>query len=496
MTVCRRRLGLWVALGISSCYEGVAETGTGLGDSSSGVGVSTTPGTTMPGTTSPGTTSPGTTSPGTSDGGASTTEATTSGVDGSTTAPASTSGLTTGLGESSGTDATTGGVVDCPYPVVDDPSGFDVELVGDGLNAPLFVLGHPTEPERLFVLEQGGVIRMIEPGNTSPVDQEIADIGDVLSGGERGLLGMAFHPDFPADPRIYLNYTASPNGRTRIEEYALDPSNGFVADPLSARIVLEIHQPASNHNGGGIAFDFDGQLVIGMGDGGMQSTSRNNGILLAKFLRIGVEPDGIADDTPACNGCPSYGPFDYTIPADNPFVGVAGYAQEILAGGFRNPWRWSLDVQDGGIWIGDVGEVAWEEIDLLVPGRDYGWNDMEGFHCYADGGCDDLAGPHEVNADGLAMPLINVAHSPDCAIVGGAVYRSCEAPSWSGTYFYSDYCNPDIRAIQFDGDAVTDLGVVIDAPGGILGNGWNQLGDVYFTGQNGPGRIWRIVPVP
>ena len=441
---------------------------------------------------------------------ASTTESTTSVDTGGTTTSADTdaddtadgdtgSGSSSSGGSSSGDTGDTGSVTPpCPYDPVMAPSGYELEVVASGLNSPLFAIGHPQEPDRLFVLEQSGNIVMFEPGSDVRVEPPILTIDDVQDGGERGLLGLAFHPDFPTDPRIYVNYTSNNNGSTVIAEYMVDPDNGFAADPDSARIITEIHQPASNHNGGGIAFDPDGWLVIGMGDGGPSSTSRNTGILLSKFLRIGVEPDGIDDDPPACDGCPTYGPFDYTIPPDNPFIGDNSYAQEIFAWGFRNPWRWSMDVTNGQIWIGDVGAGAWEEIDLLEPGRDYGWVDMEGSHCNALGACDDAAGPHEINADGYTMPIIDIDHNSngDCAVIGGAVYRSCESPDWDGTYFYTDYCNDNIRALNWDGMNVDDLGVVLNPSDGFLGNGWNAWGDVYFTGGSLFGEVWRLVPVP
>ncbi|MBC8068998.1 MAG: PQQ-dependent sugar dehydrogenase [Deltaproteobacteria bacterium] len=413
--------------------------------------------------------------------------------DGSTTTAGDES--SSGDGSSSSDGGETGPVIPpCPYTPVDAPSGYELELVADGLESPMFVIGHPEEPDRLFVLEQGGSIQMIAPGTTEPAADSILDV-EVLTGSERGLLGMAFHPEFPTDPRIYVNYTSNNDGSTVIAEYMLDPENDWAGDPLSERVITEIYQPEYNHNGGGIAFDDTGMLIIGMGDGGTQSTSRNFGVLLSKFLRIGVEMDGTPDDTPACDGCPTYGPFDYTIPADNPFVGVAGYAEEIYASGFRNPWRWSVDVGSGDIWVGDVGEGEWEEIDLLVAGRDYGWNSMEGRHCYGQDDCDESAGPHEINDDGLSMPVLDYQQSPDCAVIGGAVYRSCQAPDWDGAYFYSDYCNSDIRGLRWDGTGVDDLGVVVDSPPSFLGSGWNNWGDVYFTGGTANGTVRRLVPV-
>lgn len=397
--------------------------------------------------------------------------------------------------ESSSTGDDTGPVVPpCPYTPVDAPTGFALEAIAEGLSDPMFAMGHPTEPDRLFVLERGGSIQMIEPGTTTPVAEPILTIGDVENGGESGLFGLAFHPDFPDDPRIYVNYVAPSPRRTKIVEYTLDPNADYLVDDTSARIILEVYQPDFNHNGGGIAFDQSGNLIIGMGDGGSQSTARLTNNLLAKFLRIGVEPDGTDDDTPACDGCPTYGPFDYTIPADNPFVGMNGYAPEIFAMGFRNPWRWSVDVSTGDLWVGDVGQSAYEEVDFVEAGRDYGWNEMEGFHCYG-GDCDDEGGPNEVNSDGLSFPIIESPQAQgDCSVIGGAVYRSCEVPDWDGTYLFADYCNPDVRALRFDGAAVESMGVVIEPNNGLVGNGWNAWGDVFFTGGSVNGTVYRVVP--
>jgi glucose/arabinose dehydrogenase len=416
---------------------------------------------------------------------------TSTGTDSMTTEPSTS---TTG-DESSSTGDDTGPIVPpCPYDAVDAPTGWELVSIAEGLNDPMFAIGHPTEPDRLFVLERAGTIVMIEPGTTTPAEPDILTIDDVENGGESGLFGLAFHPDFPDDPRIYVNYVAPGPRRTKIVEYTVDPMAGYIADSTSARIILEIDQPEFNHNGGGIAFDPDGWLVIGMGDGGTQATSRNNGVLLAKFLRIGVEPDDSPDDTPACEGCESFGPFDYTIPPDNPFVGQQGYAQEIYALGFRNPWRWSFDVATGDLWVGDVGQSAWEEVDFVEAGRDYGWNAMEGFECYS-GDCDDNLAPNAVNADGLSMPLFATSQDGgDCSVIAGAVYRSCEVPEWDGTFLFADYCNPDVRGLRWDGNNVDSLGVLIDANNGITGNGWNNWGDVFFVGGSVNGRVWRIAP--
>jgi glucose/arabinose dehydrogenase len=480
--VASRNLGVGLGLVLTACGGSGSGDGTATDSATTGTGTET-------GTASNPTTSVTQSGPTTDDASGPSTTMTTS---------ADTSTSSTGADESSSSGGDTGPVVPpCPYEPVADPSGWSLEVVAEGVEEPMFALGHPEEPDRLFVLERAGTIEMIEPGTMTPVVPSILEIDGVENGGESGLFGLAFHPDFPNDPRIYVNYTALPDGRTRINEYTLDPMNNYVGDPDSERLIIDIAQPEFNHNGGGIAFDTTGNLIIGMGDGGNANWSRGTDLLQAKFLRIGVEPDGTEDNPLTCDVCPQLGPFDYTIPADNPFVGVRGYAPEIFALGFRNPWRWSVDVATGDIWVGDVGQGAREEVDLVVAGGDYGWDSMEGFQCY-NGGCDPV-GPNQTNGDGLTMPVVDYPHNPgnNCSVIGGAVYRSCEVPEWDGVYLYSDLCNSDVRGLRWDGANVEELGVVFEPPGsGPVGNGWNNWGDVYFTGGSTfNGRVWRVVPV-
>jgi glucose/arabinose dehydrogenase len=402
--------------------------------------------------------------------------------------------------------------LECPYEEVAGSPAFSLQLVGQGFNRPLLALGHPTDPERLFVLEQSGTVRILEPGQTMApaeafltVESEGANITSI--GAEFGLLGFAFHPDFPADPRVYVNYNPAAGPlRTVVSEFTLDPGNPNQVDPASERIVIELHQPDGNHNGGMLLFDASGNLLIGMGDGGgggdTYDTGRDPLVLLAKILRIGVDSDGSADDPVSCEGCPQYGPFDYTIPADNPFVGDPAFAPEIYAWGVRNPWRMALDPETDLLYVADVGQNQWEEISLGNPGADLGWSDMEGFHCYGGAPCDTNAGPNEVNADGMTMPIAEYQHGGGrCSVTGGAVYRSCEVPEWQGAYIYSDFCTGEFFGLRWDGNAVMDLGELFDHDELPLGNGWNAYGDVYITTVDailgGPifdGLVYRLAP--
>lgn len=409
--------------------------------------------------------------------------------------------------------STTGEPV-CPYTPVDGSPGFALEQIANGFDRPLLVRPDPSDPARLFVLEQGGRIKILEPGATSAPADSFLDI-DVKNkvpaqiGPEQGLLGFDFHPDFPADPRIYVNYNPGMwqgPGPTYVAEFKLDPNDPNKVDPASERLILAISQPAGNHNGGMIEFGPDGYLYIGMGDGGGSDDQFNTGrdplSLHAKILRIGVEPDGTPDSNDPCGQCEMLDGFDYTVPADNPFVGDNGYAPEIWAMGVRNPWRFTFDPPTGTLYVGDVGQGQWEEISVVDKGADYGWSLMEGNHCFG-GGCDDSKGPNEVNDQGLTTPIAEYNHNEDdgCSVTGGTVYHSCEVPDWDGTYFYGDYCSGAVYALNWDGSTVQDLGVVVTQDDRILGSGYNGYGDVLFTvveldGFNAPvdGKILRVVP--
>lgn len=402
--------------------------------------------------------------------------------------------------------------LECPYDEVPGTPSFSLELVASGFNRPLLAVGHPTEPDRLFVLEQSGDIRILEPGqNTAPAESflhlDVRGAGNTSIGAEFGLLGFAFHPDFPADPRVYVNYNPADGAlRTVISEFTLDAADPNQADAQSERVVLELAQPDTNHNGGMLVFDASGNLLIGMGDGGgggdTYDTGRDTTVLLSKMLRIGVDPDGSEENPTSCDGCPQYGPFDYTIPADNPFVGNDAFAPEIFAWGLRNPWRFARDPETDLVYVGDVGQNQWEEITLAPAGADLGWSDMEGFHCFGGAPCDTSAGPNQVNGDGITMPLVEYQHSSGrCSVTGGAVYRSCEVPAWAGAYFYSDFCTGEFFGLVWDGSTVTDLGMVLDQDELPLGNGWNAYGDVFVTTVDailgGPifdGLVYRVAP--
>ncbi len=444
-------------------------------------------------------------------GGTDTTANPTTGAPTTTGTPTTTDGTSDATTMGSSSDGTTGGPV-CPYTPVDGMPGFALEQVAGGFDRPVLAIPDPRDPTRLFVVEQGGRIKILEPGATMAPADSFIDLpvknkvpGEI--GPEQGLLSLAFHPDFPDDPRFYVNYNPGDwqgPGPTYVSEFKLDPNDPDKADMASERIVLKVAQPAANHNGGMIAFGPDGYLYIGMGDGGGANdqfdTGRDFKALHSKMLRIDVEPDGKPDSTKPCGACQMLDGFDYTIPADNPFVGDNNYAPEIWAVGFRNPWRFFFD-KDGTHYVGDVGQNTWEEITIASKGSDYGWSLMEGNHCFGNGNCDTSAAPNQVNSQGFTAPIAEYNHDTGCSVTGGAVYHGCEVPGWEGIYFYGDYCNGQVFALTWDGSTVQDLGQVAMQSDRIVGYGYTGFGDVLFTvvqldDFNMPvdGKILRLVP--
>jgi len=426
------------------------------------------------------------------------------------------------MSESSAGDTTTGGnteVPPCPYEAVAGTPGVTLELIASGCDRPLQAVGHPTQPDRLFVVEQGGNIRIVEPGSSACGDTFLhvsaANANSQFLGPEAGLLGFAFHPNFPSDPRVYVSYNPPSSDRLTVEEYSLMAGDPDQADPASARTIITWGKPASNHNGGAIMFGpEDGYLYITAGDGGVQfdgdGNARDPNALLGKVMRIDVEDTGESHDPSGCDGCPTFGPFNYTIPKDNPFVGDPDFAPEIWAFGFRNPWRAAFDPPTNRLYVGDVGQGSYEEVSVVEGGGgDFGWSMLEGLHCtpsaqYSgyDPDCDDSAAPGGTTKLGQIQPLAELSAGQGAhSVIGLSVYRSCQVPAWDGLYFYSDHYTQQIYALAWDGNTVDDLGNVF---GGLTsaptGNGYNAWGDVYVTSveESGgfveDGHIWRVVP--
>jgi uncharacterized repeat protein (TIGR03806 family) len=290
----------------------------------------------------------------------------------------------------------------------------------------------PGDNSAWYAVEQSGqVVRFANNPAVSSVSSFI-DIQDRVDyGGEKGLLGLAFHPNYALNGYVYLSYTASPASglESRLSRFTLDTASQTL-DAASEQIILRVSQPFSNHNGGQIAFGPDGRLYIGLGDGGSGGDPNGNGqnpaTLLGAMLRIDVGD----------------GSGGYTIPPDNPFVSGGG-APEVYAYGLRNPWRWSFDRQGGALWVGDVGQNAYEEVDIVTRGGNYGWNVMEGNHCYSPAtGCDQSS---------LILPVAEYDHTQGIAVTGGYVYRGSEVPFLSGQYLYGDYGSGLIWALEANG---------------------------------------------
>jgi glucose/arabinose dehydrogenase len=361
-----------------------------------------------------------------------------------------------------------------------DPAGVAVGLepVVEGLEAPLGVVNAADGSGRIFVVEKGGVIRVVRDGRVE--SEPFLDIsGKVSRGGEQGLLGLAFHPEFPEDPRFFVNYTDEA-GDTNVASFTVDSSNPDRADPGSEQRLLFVDQPYANHNGGVVAFGPDGYLYIGLGDGGSGGDPHGNGqkigVLLAKVLRIDV--DNTADGKA------------YAIPSDNPFVSRAGAAPEIFALGLRNPWRFSFDRATDDLWIGDVGQASWEEIDVIragTSGQNFGWNRMEGGHCFRPSeGCDQT---------GLTPPVAEYPHQPACTVIGGYVYQGSAQPALAGGYVFADYCSGTIWAIDPSTDGPTEPTIVGQTKAGITSFGEDESGELYVTDIRG-GRLLRVVATP
>lgn len=352
-----------------------------------------------------------------------------------------------------------------------------------GLNSPVAVRNAGDGSGRLFIVEQAGIIRIWD--GLALVPTPFLNItGIVESGGEQGLLGLAFHPDYQNNGYFYVNYTYDPGpglDRTRIARYSVSAGNPDVADTTET-ILMEIEQDFSNHNGGDIHFGPDGYLYIGMGDGGSggdpNDRAQDRTLLLGKMLRIDV--DGTTRGV--ITGCGLEA--NYGIPADNPFVGDGNACDEIWAYGMRNPWRFSFDRSTGALFIGDVGQNAWEEIDLQPAaspgGENYGWRCYEGTHEY---NLTDCVGP-------FVDPIIEYPHTGGrCSVTGGFVYRGHRIGGFDGTYIYGEYCTGEIWFATPVGGWNSAL--FADTDIGISSFGEDEEGEIYVTGLFG-GTVYRF----
>ncbi|HWL40476.1 MAG TPA: PQQ-dependent sugar dehydrogenase [Gemmatimonadaceae bacterium] len=346
-------------------------------------------------------------------------------------------------------------------------------FVTTGLASPVF-MAQPLDDGRVFVVEQAGLIRVVLNGELQPTP--FLNIDDrVLSGGERGLLSVAFHPQYNTNRFFYVYYTAEPSGDLRIERYTTTAGNAGIADPASSRLIITTPHPVGNHNGGLVAFGPDGMLWAAFGDGGGGGDPDGNGqnfnALLGSMLRLNVN-----------------GTNPYDIPPDNPFVGQAGRRGEIWAKGLRNPWRFAFDAPTGILYIADVGQDAREEVNARrddMGGLNYGWNRMEGFACFSPAtGC---------NQAGLTLPVIDYAHGIGgiCSVTGGYVYRGSAIEGLQGHYLYSDLCGRWLRSFRYSNGAAVDekdWGILV--PGSVTSFGVDFAGELYVIGGSS---IYRII---
>ena len=315
---------------------------------------------------------------------------------------------------------------------------------------------------RLFVVLQPGRIVVFENDPAVESLQVFLDIRDRVSdaGNEEGLLGLAFDPAYVENGYFYVYYSAARPRRSVLSRFSVSPGDPDQADSGSELVFMEVRQPYSNHNGGHLLFGPDGMLYVGLGDGGAAGDPRNNGqdtsTLLGSILRIDVSRlDALGA---------------YAVPEDNPFAGGGTARGEIWAYGLRNPWRFSFDLETGDLWAADVGQFLYEEIDVIRPGLNYGWNVMEGSHCFRQRDCD---------TQGLVLPVAEYGREGGCSVTGGHVYRGRRIPALYGAYLYGDFCSGKIWALRYDGEAVTEHMEIADTGLSISSFGEDPSGEVY-----------------
>jgi glucose/arabinose dehydrogenase len=327
---------------------------------------------------------------------------------------------------------------------------------------------------RLFVVEQGGTIRIVQNGSLLPTP--FLDItAKVTSGGEMGLLGIAFHPAFAQNRRFIVHYdrTVGTQIQSVIAEYLQSATNPNAADPNSERILLTLNQPFTNHKAGQMAFGADNLLYIGFGDGGSGGDPFGNGqnknVLLGKILRINVDS--------------ATGNLPYGIPPDNPFA-AGGGAPEIWAWGFRNPWRFSFDRPTGRLFVADVGQDKFEEVDIVQAGQNYGWNTMEGMHCFNP--------PANCTTAGLTLPIAEYDHSEGIAVVGGYVYHGSAIPGLLNLYVFSDFGSGTIWTLQQQSSGAWTRSQLLTTNRNISSFGQDTNGELYVLDYNA-GSILKLM---
>jgi len=336
----------------------------------------------------------------------------------------------------------------------------------------------PDGSKRLFAVLQNGQI-MVFPNDPDVASAKVfLDIAQQVDHAdtEGGLLGLAFDPEYDVNGYFYVSYTTPPPRRSIISRFSVRKEDPDQADPTSELVIMEVAQPFPNHNGGHIVFGPDGYLYIGLGDGGSAGDplghAQDRSTVLGSILRIDV--------TDAAPGAP------YAIPLDNPFVGTENDVRgEIWAYGLRNPWRFNFDPVTGDLWAADVGQGDYEEIDIVKRGANYGWNIMEGAHCY----------PPSVdvcNQSGLEVPIFEYTHAEGCSVIGGYVYRGSRLPWLEGYYLYGDYCSGKVWALRYDGTEVVERMQLADFSFSISAFGEDDQGEIYTLSPGGG--IYRLSP--
>jgi hypothetical protein len=362
----------------------------------------------------------------------------------------------------------------CSEPTTPAPAAIALETVVQGLSAPVYVTAPPGDAERLFVVQRGGLVLIVEDGAALPTPFLDLRGSVTAAGSEQGLLSIAFHPQYTSNGWVYASYTNT-QGDTRIVRHTVS-ANPDQVDPASGDTVLAVDQPFTNHNGGLVAFGPDGMLYVGLGDGGGAGDPLGHGqnitTLLGSMLRLDVDTA-----TP------------YAIPVDNPLVGQTNARPEIWAHGLRNPWRFSFDRQTGDLYIADVGQSALEEVSFQpaasAGGENYGWNVMQASACFTP--------PNGCSTAGLILPVYDYPHAEGCSVTGGNVYRGNAHPALAGRYFFADYCGGWIRSFVIQNGQATgvrdhtdDLGTVPE----ISSFGEDGVGELYVVSL--AGTVYRV----
>lgn len=356
--------------------------------------------------------------------------------------------------------------IESAFPNLTFQQPVDLQNAGDGSN-------------RIFIVEQRGVISVFQNSQNISSKKTFLDISDkVLSGGELGLLGLAFHPDYKNNGYFFVDYTTDNPRRTVISRFKVNAADPDKADRNSEVILLEVNQPYSNHNGGQTSFGPDGYLYISLGDGGSggdpQNNAQNLSSLLGKILRIDINK--------------KEGVLNYAIPPDNPYKGnYSLYREEIFAFGLRNVWRFSFDFESKKLWAADVGQNAWEEIDLIEKGSNYGWRCYEGNHPYNTNGCSGV---------NYIKPIWEYGHNSDggFSVTGGFVYKGKNASELIGKYIYADYVSGKIWSLELNGSVVKNT-LIFASAGSISTFGEDENRELYFANHSN-GKIYKFKGIP